>query len=145
MTIIDGYIGELGLLNQMMLRLYGFERCSSCYLVPLLQWCNTYHNNWERKLKEKSAYNTYLVSRSFSNFNIKCYWYALLLNESYANSGSAIPFKCKYIEGTIGRQDAVLGAIISHDLFSGGSDKIYSVSGSHLDQEGIVGRLNLDF
>ncbi len=32
--------------------------------------------------------------------------------------------------------------IISHDLtFSGGSDKItYSVSGSHLDQEGIIGR-----
>jgi hypothetical protein len=30
--------------------------------------------------------------------------------------------------------------IINHDISSGGSDKVtYSVSGSHLDQEGIIG------
>jgi hypothetical protein len=72
--------------------------------------------------------------------------YALLLNESYANSGSTIPYPnvSNLGKGT-NWQDETLSTgvpIISHDLtFSGGSDKItYSVSGSHLDQEGIVGQ-----
>jgi hypothetical protein len=67
----------------------------------------------------------------------------LLLNES-ANSGSYSFQICKHIGKGTNWQDETLSTgvpIISHDLtFSGGSDKITSVSGSHLDQEGIVGQ-----
>jgi hypothetical protein len=55
--------------------------------------------------------------------------------------------KCTLGKGTNWqRRDLSTGVpIISHD-FSGGSDKItYSVSGSHLDQEGIVGGDKSDF
>jgi hypothetical protein len=86
-----------------------------------------------------------LVSRSFSNFNIKCYWYALLLNKVMQIVEALFLSNVSTLKVPLADRTQVMGAIISHDLFSGGSDKIYSVSGSHLDQEGIVGRLNLDF
>jgi TonB-linked SusC/RagA family outer membrane protein len=71
--------------------------------------------------------------------------YALLLNEAYANNGQALPFP--NVSG-LGRgtdwQDQVFEKgvpIVQHDItMSGGGDKVtYNISGSHLDQEGIIG------
>ncbi|WP_297332625.1 TonB-dependent receptor [Flavobacterium sp.] len=71
--------------------------------------------------------------------------YALLLNEAYANNGQPLPFP--NVSG-LGRgtdwQDQVFEKgvpIVQHDItMSGGGDKVtYNISGSHLDQEGIVG------
>tara|TARA_R110002020_G_scaffold303939_2_gene519524 strand:+ start:164741 stop:167779 length:3039 start_codon:yes stop_codon:yes gene_type:complete len=69
--------------------------------------------------------------------------YALLLNESYANAGQALPFSDVSNLG-VGTdwQDEVFqqSQINSHNLaVSGGGEKMsYSFSGSHLYQEGIV-------
>ena len=69
--------------------------------------------------------------------------YALLLNESYANAGQALPFPDVSNLG-VGTdwQDEVFqqSQINSHNLaVSGGGEKMsYSFSGSHLYQEGIV-------
>lgn len=150
LTIIDGYIGELGLLNpndvetitvlkDAQAAIYGSAAANGVILVTTKMG--------KKNSKGKISFNTYTgfqeTSRSLPTLNAT--EYALLLNESYANSGKAIPFP--NVSG-IGKgtkwQDEILGKgvpIISHDLtFSGGSDKItYSVSGSHLDQEGIVG------
>ena len=101
----------------------------------------------KKNSKGKIAYNTYTgfqeSSRTLPTLNGT--EYALLLNESYANSGSPIPYPNvnSFGKGTNWQKETLSTGvpIISHDLtFSGGSDKItYSVSGSHLDQEGIVG------
>jgi hypothetical protein len=67
-----------------------------------------------------------------------------LFNESYANGGNSVPFSnvSGLGKGQIGKRGFNTGVpIINHDIsISGGSDKVtYSVSGSHLDQEGIIG------
>lgn len=101
----------------------------------------------KKNSKTKISYNTYFgtqeTTRKLPLLNAT--EYALLLNESYANNGSAIPFPnvSNLGKGT-DWQDLVFDSgaqIVSHDLSaSGGSEKItYSVSGSHLDQGGIVG------
>lgn len=107
----------------------------------------------KKNSKAKISYNTYFgtqeASRKLPLLNAT--EYALLLNESYANNGNAIPFP--NVSG-LGRgtdwQDLVLDSgapIVSHDIgVSGGSDKItYNVSGSHLDQNGIVGNDKSNF
>lgn len=150
-TIIDGYVGELGLLNpndiesitvlkDAQAAIYGTIGANGIILVTT--------KAGKKNSKGKISYNTYTgfqeTSRSLPTLNAT--EYALLLNESYANGGTAIPFP--NVSG-LGRgtdwQKEVFSTnvpIISHDLsFSGGSDKVtYSVSGSHIDQEGIVGR-----
>jgi len=101
----------------------------------------------KKNSKPKVAYNTYTgfqeTSRKLPTLNAT--EYALLLNESYANGGKPLPYP--NVTG-LGKgtdwQDEVFGKgvpIINHDIsISGGSEKIsYAVSGSHLDQEGIVG------
>jgi hypothetical protein len=67
--------------------------------------------------------------------------YALLLNESYANGGNAIPFQMFLTwRGTNWQNEVLIKCSIINHFFSGGSDKItYAVSGSHLGQEGIIG------
>ncbi|MBX9887709.1 MAG: TonB-dependent receptor [Flavobacteriaceae bacterium] len=156
LTIIDGYIGELGLLNpndvetitvlkDAQAAIYGSAAANGVILVTT--------KTGKKNSKGKIAYNSYVgfqeTSRTLPTLNAT--EYALLLNESYANSGSAIPYP--NVSG-LGKgtnwQDQTLSTgvpIISHDLtFSGGSDKItYSVSGSHLDQEGIVGKAKSGF
>lgn len=156
LTIIDGYIGELGLLNpndvetitvlkDAQAAIYGSAAANGVILVTTKMG--------KKNSKGKIAYNSYVgfqeTSRTLPTLNAT--EYALLLNESYANSGNAIPYP--NVSG-LGKgtnwQDATLSTgvpIISHDLtFSGGSDKItYSVSGSHLDQEGIVGKAKSGF
>ncbi|MFN7099574.1 MAG: SusC/RagA family TonB-linked outer membrane protein [Flavobacterium sp.] len=150
-TIIDGYVGELGLLNpndiesitvlkDAQAAIYGTIGANGIILITT--------KAGKKNSKGKISYNTYTgfqeTSRSLPTLNAT--EYALLLNESYANGGGAIPFP--NVSG-LGRgtdwQKEVFSTnvpILSHDLsFSGGSDKVtYSVSGSHIDQEGIVGR-----
>ena len=150
-TIIDGYIGELGLLNpndvesitvlkDAQAAIYGTIGANGIILITT--------KSGKKNSKSKINYNTYTgfqeTSRTLPMLNAT--EYALLLNESYANGGNAIPFP--NVSG-LGRgtnwQNEVFSKsvpIINHDIsFSGGSDKItYAVSGSHLDQEGIIGR-----
>jgi len=150
LTIIDGYIGELGLLNpndvetitvlkDAQAAIYGSIGANGVILITT--------KTGKKNSKSKISFNTYTgfqeTSRTLPTLNAT--EYALLLNESYANAGKALPYP--NVSG-LGRgtnwQDEVFKKgvpIISHDLtFTGGSDKVtYAVSGSHLDQEGIVG------
>ncbi len=151
LTIIDGYIGELGLLNpndienitvlkDAQAAIYGSAAANGVILVTT--------RTGKKNSKGKLSYNTYAgfqeTSKTLSTLNAT--QYAALLNESYANGGKVLPYP--NLSSSIGQgtdwQKEVFGRnvpIISHDLtFSGGSDKItYAVSGSHLDQEGIIG------
>lgn len=151
LTIIDGYIGELGLLNpndvetitvlkDAQAAIYGSIGANGVILVTT--------KTGKKNAKGKIAFNTYTgfqeTTRKLPTLNAT--QYALLLNETYANGGKALPFPdvSKLGKGT-DWQDEVFSKgvqIISHDIsFSGGSDKVtYSVSGSHLDQDGIVAK-----
>ncbi|MFV8332614.1 SusC/RagA family TonB-linked outer membrane protein [Flavobacterium sp. GSP14] len=156
LTIIDGYIGELGLLNpndvetitvlkDAQAAIYGSAAANGVILVTTKMG--------KKNSKGKIAYNTYAgfqeASRTLPTLNAT--EYALLLNESYANSGTAIPYPnvSGLGKGTNWQNETLSTGvpIISHDLtFSGGSDKItYSISGSHLDQEGLVGKSKSGF
>jgi len=150
-TIIDGYVGELGLLNpndvesltvlkDAQAAIYGTIGANGIILVTT--------KSGKKNAKGKIAYNTYTgfqeTTRKLSTLNAT--EYALLLNESYANGGQALPYPnvTGIGKGTDWQNEVFSKSvpIISHDLtFSGGSEKItYSVSGSHLDQQGIVGK-----
>lgn len=150
-TIIDGYVGELGLLNpndiesitvlkDAQAAIYGTIGANGVILVTT--------KSGKKNSKSRVSYNTYAgfqeASKKLNLLNTT--EYALLLNESYANGGRALPYP--NVSG-LGKgtkwQDEVMSTgvpIINHDLsISGGSDKItYAVSGSHIDQEGIVGQ-----
>jgi len=150
LTIIDGYIGELGLLNpndvetitvlkDAQAAIYGSAAANGVILITTKMG--------RKNSKAKISYNTYTgfqeTSRKLNVLNAS--EYAALLNESYVSGGDPIPYP--NLSG-IGKgtdwQDEVFGTgvpIISHDLsVTGGSEKItYAVSGSHLDQEGIIG------
>ncbi|MCV9926988.1 TonB-dependent receptor [Flavobacterium sp. LS1R49] len=149
MTIIDGYVGDLGLLNpndietitvlkDAQAAIYGTIGANGIILVTT--------KTGKKNSKTRISFNSYTgfqeTSRKLPTLNAT--EYALLLNESYANGGKALPYP--NVSG-LGKgtnwQDEVFKKvpIISNDLtISGGSDKItYSISGSHLDQEGIIG------
>lgn len=149
-TIIDGYVGELGLLNpndiesitvlkDAQAAIYGTIGANGVILITT--------KSGKKNSKSKIVYNTYTgfqeTSRKLNLLNAT--EYALLLNESYANGGKTLPYP--NVTG-LGKgtnwQSRVFDSgvpIINHDLsISGGSDKVtYAVSGSHLDQEGIIG------
>ena len=151
LTIIDGYIGELGLLNpndietitvlkDAQAAIYGSAAANGVILVTT--------RTGKKNSKGKLSFNTWTgfqeSAKTLSTLNAT--QYAALLNESYANGGKPVPYPL--LNSNLGRgtdwQNEVFGKgvpVVSHDLtFSGGSDKItYAVSGSHLDQEGIVG------
>ena len=156
LTIIDGYIGELGLLNpndvetitvlkDAQAAIYGSAAANGVILITTKMG--------KKNSKGKIAYNTYTGFQESSRIlpTLNATEYALILNESYANSGNTIPFPnvSTFGKGTNWQKETLSSGvpIVSHDLtFSGGSDKItYSVSGSHLDQEGIVGRAKSGF
>nr|WP_294922863.1 TonB-dependent receptor [uncultured Flavobacterium sp.] len=150
LSVIDGYIGDLSLLNpndietitvlkDSQAAIYGSAGANGVILITTKMG--------KRNTKAKLSYNTYTgfqeTSRKLQTLDAT--EYALLLNESYANGGKPLPYPNL---SSLGKgtdwQDEVFGngvPIINHDLsISGGSDKInYSVSASHLDQEGIVG------
>ncbi|WP_428228802.1 SusC/RagA family TonB-linked outer membrane protein [Flavobacterium sp.] len=149
-AIIDGYVGELGLLNpndietitvlkDAQAAIYGTIGANGIILITTKMG--------KKNTKTKVSFNSYTgfqeTSRKLPTLNAT--EYALLLNESYANGGQALPYP--NVSG-LGKgtnwQDEIFKKgvpIINNDLtISGGSEKItYSISGSHLDQEGIVG------
>ncbi|NLP57097.1 TonB-dependent receptor [Lutibacter sp. B1] len=156
LTIIDGYIGELALLNpndvetitvlkDAQAAIYGSTAANGVILITTKMG--------KKNAKAKISYNTYFgLQETSKKLNVlNATEYAALLNESYVSGGKQIPYPD--LTG-IGRgtdwQDEVLEEnvpIISHDLsISGGSEKItYLVSGSHLDQEGIIGKKKSGF
>ncbi|WP_426485812.1 SusC/RagA family TonB-linked outer membrane protein [Flavobacterium sp. 2] len=149
-AIIDGYVGDFSLLNpndietitvlkDAQAAIYGTIGANGIILVTTKMG--------KKNSKTKVSFNSYAgfqeTSRKLPTLNAT--EYALLLNESYANGGKPLPYP--NVSG-LGKgtnwQDEVFqkGApIINNDLtISGGSENItYSISGSHLDQEGIVG------
>ncbi|WP_286969468.1 SusC/RagA family TonB-linked outer membrane protein [Flavobacterium sp. UBA4854] len=148
-TIIDGYVGDLGLLNpndietitvlkDSQAAIYGVLGANGIILVTTKMG--------KKNSKTRVSFNSYAgfqqTSRKMPTLNAT--EYALLLNESYANGGKPIPYPnvSGLGKGTDWQDEVFQNApIINNDLtISGGSDKItYSISGSHLDQEGIVG------
>ena len=150
LTIIDGYIGELGLLNpndvesitvlkDAQAAIYGSIGANGVILITT--------KTGKKNQKMQINYNAYTglqeTSRKLPMLNAT--QYAAYLNESYANSGRPLPYANA---GGLGKgtdwQSKVFDGqvpIINHDIsITGGSEKItYAVSGSHLDQEGIVG------
>ncbi|MWB96637.1 SusC/RagA family TonB-linked outer membrane protein [Flavobacterium sp. GA093] len=150
LTIIDGYQGDLGLLNpndietitvlkDSQAAIYGSIGANGVILITTKMG--------KKNTAARVSYNTYTGFQETSRKlpTLDATEYALLLNESYSNGGRALPYP--NVTG-LGKgtnwQDEVFRKgvpIINHDLsISGGSEKItYSVSGSHLDQEGIVG------
>ncbi len=155
-AIIDGYQGELSLLNPQDIEtitvlkdaqaaIYGTIGANGVILITT--------KKGRKNQKPTLSYNFYTgfqeTTRELPTLNAT--QYASYLNESYANGNQALPFPNNngFGEGT-NWQDEVFGKnvpIISHDMtLSGGSEKItYAVSGSHLDQEGIVGGNKSDF
>ena len=155
-TIIDGYVGELGLLNpndietitvlkDAQAAIYGTIGANGIILITT--------KKGKKNSKPVISYNVYTgfqeTTRKLPTLNATDY--ALLLNESYSNGGSALPFpNASGLGQGTNWQDKVFSKgvpIINHDIsISGGSDKItYSVSGSHLDQEGVVGESKAGF
>ncbi len=148
-VIIDGYVGDLGLLNpndietitvlkDAQAAIYGTIGANGIILVTTKMG--------KKNSKTRVSFNSYAgfqqTSRKLPTLNAT--EYALLLNESYANGGKPLPYPnvSSLGKGTNWQDEVFENApIINNDLtISGGSDKItYSISGSHLDQEGIVG------
>ncbi|GAA6768581.1 SusC/RagA family TonB-linked outer membrane protein [Flavobacterium johnsoniae] len=148
-VIIDGYVGDLGVLNpndietitvlkDAQAAIYGTIGANGIILVTTKMG--------KKNSKTRVSFNSYAgfqqTSRKLPTLNAT--EYALLLNESYANGGKPLPYPnvSSLGKGTNWQDEVFENApIINNDLtISGGSDKItYSISGSHLDQEGIVG------
>ncbi|OXA86377.1 SusC/RagA family TonB-linked outer membrane protein [Flavobacterium hercynium] len=150
-TFIDGYMGDLNLispndietitvLKDAQAAIYGSIGANGVILVTTKMG--------KRNSKARVSFNTYTGFQEASRKlpMLDATEYALLLNESYSNGGRALPYPSVTGLGAGTKwQDQVMGTgvpILNHDLsISGGSDKMtYSISGSHLDQEGIVGR-----
>jgi TonB-linked SusC/RagA family outer membrane protein len=155
-TIIDGYQGELGLLNPADIEtitvlkdaqaaIYGTIGANGVILITT--------KKGRKNQKPSLAYNVYTgfqeTTRKLPTLNAS--EYGALLNESYANGAQSLPFPniSSLGKGT-SWQDQVFSKgvpLVSHDFtLSGGSDKIvYSVGASHVDQVGIVGEKKADF
>lgn len=149
LVLIDGYQGDMDLLNPSDIEsytvlkdaqasVYGAKGANGVILITTKQG--------KKNSKTKISFNSYTgFQESSKKLNLlNAQEYALLLNESYANAGLALPYPS--IQG-IGEgtnwQDEVLqrAPITNNDIsISGGSEKIiYSFSASKINQEGIVG------
>ncbi|MFP9117219.1 SusC/RagA family TonB-linked outer membrane protein [Flavobacterium sp. RNTU_13] len=148
-AIIDGYQGDLSLLNPADIEtvtvlkdaqaaIYGTIGANGVILITT--------KKGRKNQKPKLSFNTYAgfqeTSRKLPVLNAT--EYAALVNEAYANNGDAVPYP--NVSG-LGKgtnwQNEVFGKsvpLVNHDFnLSGGSEKItYTVSGSNLDQKGIV-------
>lgn len=155
-VIIDGYVGDLSVLNPADIEtitvlkdaqaaIYGTIGANGVVLITT--------KSGRKNQKPKVSYNTYTgfqeSSRELPLLNAT--EYALLLNESYVAGGQTIPFPnvTNLGQGT-DWQDETLNEnvpIINHDFsITGGSEKItYAISGSHLYQQGIVAPKKTDF
>ena len=150
LVIIDGYQGELGILNpndiesitvlkDAQAAIYGTAGANGVVLITT--------KKGRKNQAPTVSYNVYTgfqeTTRKLSVLNAT--EYGVLLNESYANGGRAAPLPDVSALGKgTDWQDEVFSdsaPVVNHDLtLSGGSENItYSVSGSHLYQEGIIG------
>lgn len=155
LVIIDGYQGDLGTLNpsdvasisvlkDAQAAIYGIAGANGVILITT--------KSGEKNTAPTLRYDAYTgiqeTSRQLPLLNAT--EYALITNEAFANNGSAIPFP-DVSELGMGTdfQDAVFDTapVMSHNLsLSGGSERVtYALGGSHLYQEGIVGRKKADF
>ncbi|GEP51232.1 SusC/RagA family TonB-linked outer membrane protein [Flavobacterium noncentrifugens] len=156
LIIIDGNISDISLINPSDIEsitvlkdaqagIYGVQGANGVVIIKT--------KSGKKNGATAFSYNTYVGMQQTTKKMklLNATEYALLLNESYANGGQALPYP--NVSG-LGKgtdwQDQVFNnsaPIISHDFsVSGGSDKItYSVSGSHLYQEGIIGGDKADF
>lgn len=155
LVIIDGYQGDLSTVNPTDIEtitvlkdaqaaVYGTVGANGVILITT--------KTGKKDQPTQLSYNTYFgvqeTSRSLDLLNAT--EYGLLLNESYAGGGQALPFPDASGLG-VGTdwQDQVFetAPILSHDVtVSGGTaNTTYSISGSHLNQEGIVGREKSNF
>ncbi len=149
LVLIDGYQGDLNTLNPNDIQsisilkdaqaaIYGVAGANGVVLVTT----KTGKKNTAPKVTYQTYYGIQEASREIPVLNAT--EYALLLNESYANGGQQIPYPnvSGLGEGT-DFQSAVFkqAPISNHNLsLTGGGEKVtYSVGGSNLDQEGIVG------
>lgn len=155
LVIIDGYQGDLSTINptdiasitvlkDAQAAVYGTVGANGVILITT--------KTGDKDRPTQVSYNTYYgvqeTSRSLNLLNAT--EYGLLLNESYAGGGQALPYPDATGLGFgTNWQDQVFetAPMLSHDVtVSGGSDKMtYSISGSHLNQEGIVGREKSNF
>ncbi len=155
LVIIDGYQGDLSTINptdiatitvlkDAQAAVYGTVGANGVILITT----KTGSKDGPTKVSYNTYYGVQETSRSLNMLNGT--EYGLLLNESYAGGGQELPFPDATGLGFgTNWQDEVFetAPIVSHDAtVSGGSDKItYSISGSHLSQEGIVGREKSNF
>lgn len=156
LVIIDGYQGSLDILNpndietitvlkDAQAAIYGTVGANGVVLITTKQG----RKNSAPKVSINSYTGFQETTRKLPLLNAT--EYALLLNESYAAGGQAIPYPNVTGLG-VGTdwQDEVFNEavpIVNHDFnVSGGSEKItYSFSGSHLYQQGIIGPKKTDF
>ncbi|MFO7719112.1 MAG: TonB-dependent receptor [Gillisia sp.] len=155
LVLIDGYQGDLGTLNpndvesisilkDAQAAIYGIAGANGVVIITT--------KSGKKNTAPVVQYDAYTglqeSSRKIPVLNAT--EYALLTNEAYANNGQSLPFPNVSNLG-IGTdfQEAVfdVSPIMSHNLsLSGGSERVtYSVGGSHLYQEGIVGAKKSDF
>ncbi|WP_033957922.1 SusC/RagA family TonB-linked outer membrane protein [Psychroserpens jangbogonensis] len=156
LVIIDGYQGDIGVLNPSDIEsitvlkdaqaaIYGTIGANGVILVTT--------KSGKKNSKTKVGYNTYTgfqqTSRKLNLLNAT--EYATLLNESYAAGGQALPYpNVSGLGAGTDWQDEVFNnnvPIVSHDFnVSGGSEKItYAFSASHLYQQGIIAPKKSDF
>ena len=148
-AIIDGYQGDISTLNPSDIEsltvlkdaqaaIYGVLGANGIILVTT--------KSGKKNSKAKISFNSSTGIQESSRIlpTLSATEYALLLNESYANGGKALPYTnvSGLGKGTNWQKEIFNPApIINYDLsISGGSDKItYAFSASHLGQEGIIG------
>ena len=148
-TLIDGYEGDISLLNPSDIEsvtvlkdaqasVYGSKGANGVVLVTTKMG--------KKNSKTKVSFNSYIgFQETTKKINVlNATEYALMLNESYANGGQALPYP---IVNGLGNgtdwQDQIFkkAGISNKDIsVTGGSDKItYSLSASKIAQEGIIG------
>ena len=148
-TLIDGYEGDISLLNPSDIEsvtvlkdaqasVYGSKGANGVVLVTTKMG--------KKNSKTKVSFNSYIgFQETTKKINVlNATEYALMLNESYANGGQALPYP---IVNGLGNgtdwQDQIFkkAGILNKDIsVTGGSDKItYSLSASKIAQEGIIG------
>ena len=155
LVIIDGYQGDLSTLNPADIEsitvlkdaqaaVYGTIGANGVLLITT----KTGKKNQPARVSYNVYYGAQETSRSLDLLNAT--EYGLLLNEAYANGGQAPPFPdASGLGFGTDYQDAVFAdaPLVSNDItVSGGSDRVtYSLGGSHLRQEGIVGGAKAGF
>jgi TonB-linked SusC/RagA family outer membrane protein len=155
LVIIDGYVGDLSILNPNDIESISILKDAQAAIYGALGAngiINVTTKGGRKNSKVKVTFNTYTGTQDTTKkLNLlNATEYALLLNESYANGGQPLPYPnvSGLGSGTNWQNEVFNKApILSNDFsVSGGSEKItYAFSGSDLKQEGIIGGGKSDF